>query len=124
VLLAPSNPVVSVGTVLAVPGVRDALRKTSGGVVGVSPIIGGKPVRGMADACLTAIGLETSAEAVGRLYGSRRCSDNGVLDGWLVAEGEQADVPDVAVRAVPLLMSSPAATAAMAHAALELAGAA
>ena len=124
VLLAPSNPVVSVGTVLSVPGVRDALRKTEGGVVGVSPIIGGKPVRGMADACLTAIGVETSAEAVGRHYGSRRCSDNGVLDGWLVAEGETADVPDVAVRAVPLLMSDVDATAAMARAALELAGAA
>jgi LPPG:FO 2-phospho-L-lactate transferase len=122
VLLAPSNPVVSVGTVLAVPGVRDALRKTEAGVVGVSPIIGGKPVRGMADACLTAIGVATSAEAVGRLYGSRRCSDTGVLDGWLVAEGEQADVPDVAVRAVPLLMSDVDATAAMAKAALELAG--
>ncbi|TDP93708.1 2-phospho-L-lactate transferase [Labedaea rhizosphaerae] len=124
VLLAPSNPVVSVGTVLAVPGVRDALRKTEGGVVGVSPIIGGKPVRGMADACLSAIGVETSAEAVGRHYGSRRCSDTGVLDGWLVAAGEQADVPDVAVRAIPLLMSDVDATAAMAQAALELAGAA
>ncbi|MGH3622597.1 MAG: 2-phospho-L-lactate transferase, partial [Sciscionella sp.] len=122
VLLAPSNPVVSVGTILAVPGMRAALRKTEGGVVGVSPIIGGKPVRGMADACLTAIGVETSAEAVGRHYGSRRCSEIGVLDGWLVAEGEQADVPDVAVRAVPLLMSDVDATAAMAQAALELAG--
>jgi LPPG:FO 2-phospho-L-lactate transferase len=123
VLLAPSNPVVSVGTVLAVPGVRDALRKTEGGVVGISPIIGGKPVRGMADACLTAIGVATSAEAVGRHYGSRRCSDTGVLDGWLVAEGEQADVPDVAVRAIPLLMSDVDATAAMARAALDMAGA-
>jgi LPPG:FO 2-phospho-L-lactate transferase len=123
VLLAPSNPVVSVGTVLAVPGVRDALRKTEGGVVGISPIIGGKPVRGMADACLTAIGVATSAEAVGRHYGSRRCSHTGVLDGWLVAEGEPADVPDVAVRAIPLLMSDVDATAAMARAALDLAGA-
>jgi LPPG:FO 2-phospho-L-lactate transferase len=123
VLFAPSNPVVSVGTVVSVPGVRDALRKTDAGVVGVSPIIGGKPLRGMADACLAAIGVETSAEAVGWHYGSRKASDDGLLDGWLVAEGESADVPGVAVSTVPLLMSDVNATAAMARAALNLAGA-
>ncbi|NKQ57851.1 2-phospho-L-lactate transferase [Amycolatopsis sp. K13G38] len=122
VLFAPSNPVVSVGTVLSVPGVREALRKTAAGVVGVSPIIGGKPVRGMADECLTAIGVETSAEAVGVHYGSRQTSDTGLLDGWLVAPGETVHVPGVAVRAVPLLMSDVDATAAMARAALELSG--
>ncbi|MFC4004239.1 2-phospho-L-lactate transferase [Prauserella oleivorans] len=122
VLLAPSNPVVSVGTVLAVPGVREALRKTEAGVVGVSPIIGGKPLRGMADACLKAIGVETSAEAVGRHYGSRLTSEDGLLDGWLVHSGESVDVPGVAVRAVPLLMSDVDATARMARDALELSG--
>ncbi|WP_089914604.1 2-phospho-L-lactate transferase [Lentzea albida] len=122
VVLAPSNPVVSVGTILNVPGVRDALRKTEAGVVGLSPIIGGKPLRGMADACLDAIGVETSAEAVGRLYGSRKCSDDGILDAWLVHTGDRADVPGVAVRAVPLLMSDVDATAQMARDALELAG--
>lgn len=122
VLLAPSNPVVSVGTILGVPGIRDALRKTEAGVVGLSPIIGGKPLRGMADACLAAIGVETTAEAVGRHYGSRKCSEEGVLDGWLVQTGDRADVEGVAVRAVPLLMSDVDATAAMAAAALDLAG--
>ena len=61
VLLPPSNPVVSIGTILAVPGVRDAVRGTAAPVVGVSPIVGGAPVRGMADACLPAIGVETRA---------------------------------------------------------------
>ncbi|MEV6240412.1 2-phospho-L-lactate transferase [Lentzea sp. NPDC051838] len=122
VILAPSNPVVSIGTILNVPGVRDALRKTEAGVVGLSPIIGGKPLRGMADACLDAIGVETSAEAVGRLYGSRKCSEDGILDAWLVHTGDRADVPGVAVRAVPLLMSDVDATAQMARDALELAG--
>ncbi|GHH59014.1 2-phospho-L-lactate transferase [Lentzea cavernae] len=122
VVLAPSNPVVSVGTILNVAGVRDALRKTEAGVVGLSPIIGGKPLRGMADACLDAIGVETSAEAVGQLYGSRKCSEDGILDAWLVHTGDRADVPGVAVRAVPLLMSDVDATAQMARAALELAG--
>ncbi|MBO0841101.1 MAG: 2-phospho-L-lactate transferase, partial [Sciscionella sp.] len=68
VLLAPSNPVVSIGAIVAVQGIRDALGSTKAPVVGVSPIIGGAPVRGMADACLAAIGVPTSAEAVGRHY--------------------------------------------------------
>src|SRR5690606_8810211 len=71
VLFAPSNPVVSIGPILSVPGVRDALRATSAPVVGVSPIIGGRVVRGMADVCLTAIGVETSAAAVAAHYGAR-----------------------------------------------------
>ncbi|MCA1227695.1 2-phospho-L-lactate transferase [Saccharopolyspora sp. 6M] len=122
VLVAPSNPVVSVGTLLAVPGFREALRSTAAPVVGVSPIIGGRPLRGMADACLTAIGVETSAEAVGRLYGSRAESADGVLDAWLVHTGDTADVPGVAVRDVPLLMSDVDATAEMARAAFDAAG--
>jgi LPPG:FO 2-phospho-L-lactate transferase len=122
ILLAPSNPVVSVGTILAVPGVRDAVRSAPGPVVGLSPIVGGAPVRGMADACLTAIGVETTAAAVGRHYGSRAWAD-GVLDGWLVDTADAgAAVPGVQVRAVPLLMTDETATAAMARAALTLAG--
>jgi LPPG:FO 2-phospho-L-lactate transferase len=120
VLLAPSNPVVSIGTILNVPGVRAALGETKAKVVGLSPIVGGKPVRGMADACLTAIGVETTAEAVGRHLGAR--ADGGVLDGWLVHTGDVADVPGVDVRSVPLLMTDVEATAEMARRALELAG--
>jgi LPPG:FO 2-phospho-L-lactate transferase len=116
VLLPPSNPVVSIGTVLQVKGVREALEAQR--VVGLSPIIGGAPVRGMADACLDAIGVETSAEAVGRHYGA------DLLDGWLVDTADAGTtVPGVEVRAVPLLMTDLEATAAMARAALELAGA-
>ena len=94
VLLAPSNPVVSIGPILAVPGIREALRDTSAPVVGVSPIIGGKVVRGMADVCLTAIGVETSATAVAGLYGAR--THGGLLDAWLVAEEDAAAADDVA----------------------------
>jgi LPPG:FO 2-phospho-L-lactate transferase len=122
VLLAPSNPVVSVGTVLSVPGVRTALVKTDARIVGVSPIVNDRPVRGMADACLTAIGVDTTAEAVGRHYGSRRHSADGLLDGWLVHTGDPAVVPEVDVLAVPLLMSDVDATAGMVRAALSLAG--
>jgi Uncharacterized conserved protein len=88
-------------------------------VVGLSPIIGGAPVRGMADACLPAIGVEVSASGVGRHYGARK--SGGLLDGWLIDERDTADVPGVEVRAVPLLMTDDEATAAMVRAALEIA---
>ena len=114
VLFPPSNPVVSIGTILAVPGIRDAVATRT--VVGVSPIIGDAPVRGMADACLTAIGSETSARAVAELYGP------GLLDGWLVDDADaEVRVPGVEVRPRPLLMTDEEATAAIARAALDLA---
>jgi LPPG:FO 2-phospho-L-lactate transferase len=120
VLLAPSNPVVSIGTILGVPGIREALVATSGRIVGVSPIVGGAVVRGMADRCLPVLGIEVSAEGVGRHYGAR--SAGGLLDGWLVHTDDRADIPGVDVRSVPLLMSSPEATTALARAALDAAG--
>jgi LPPG:FO 2-phospho-L-lactate transferase len=122
VLVAPSNPVVSIGTILGVPGIREALSAGAAPVVGLSPIIGGAPVRGMADACLPVIGVEVSAEGVGRHYGARGAG--GILDGWLVHDTDTASIPGVEVRAVPLLMTDDAATAAMVRTALELADAA
>jgi LPPG:FO 2-phospho-L-lactate transferase len=126
VVVPPSNPVVSIGTVLAVPGIADALRATAAPVVGVSPIISGAPVRGMADKLLPAIGVATTAEAVARHYGVR--SAGGLLDGWLVdtADADAAaalSADGLPTRAVPLLMSDLDATAAIAGAAIELAGA-
>ncbi|MDQ4104021.1 MAG: 2-phospho-L-lactate transferase [Actinomycetota bacterium] len=120
VLLAPSNPVVSIGTVLAVPGIRHALRSATARVVGLSPIVGGHAVRGMAEACLAAIGVPCDAGAVAAHYGAR--SAGGILDGWLVHTGDRATVSGVEVREVALLMTDVAATAAMAKAALGLAG--
>jgi LPPG:FO 2-phospho-L-lactate transferase len=124
VLLAPSNPVVSIGTILGIPGMREALLATRAPIVGVSPIIGGSAVRGMADACLRAIGVETSAAAVGRHYGSRRTG--GLLDGWLVDDSDAASVgaleeAGVPARAVPLWMHDDEASAAIAGEALALA---
>ncbi|GAA1648647.1 2-phospho-L-lactate transferase [Catellatospora bangladeshensis] len=123
VLLAPSNPVVSIAPVLAVSALREALVSGSAPVVGVSPIIGGSPVRGMADKCLAAIDVPCTAEGVGRLYGARAAG--GVLDAWLVDTGDAGtDVPGVRVGAAPLWMTDDDATAAMVRAALELGGAA
>jgi LPPG:FO 2-phospho-L-lactate transferase len=123
VILPPSNPVVSIGAILAVPGIAAALRSTDAPVIGLSPIVGGAPVRGMADACLAAIGVETTAYAVANHYGRRPA---GLLDGWLVDDVDK-DAADrlteegLPTRAVPLLMTDIEATAAMARAALDLA---
>ncbi|WP_407565267.1 2-phospho-L-lactate transferase [Streptomyces sp. 184] len=120
VLFPPSNPVVSIGTILAVPGIREAIADADVPVVGLSPIVGGAPVRGMADKVLAAVGVESTAEAVALHYGS------GLIDGWLVDEVDTAAVPAVEAagircRAVPLMMRDTDATARMAAAALELA---
>ncbi|OBF46975.1 2-phospho-L-lactate transferase [Mycolicibacterium monacense] len=120
VLLAPSNPVVSIGSILAIPGIRGALRSTSAKIIGYSPIIAGKPLRGMADECLSVIGVASTSEAVGRHYGAR--SGTGILDGWLVHEGDSAQIDGVEVEAVPLLMTDPATTAEMVRAGVRLAG--
>jgi LPPG:FO 2-phospho-L-lactate transferase len=124
VVLGPSNPVVSIGTILNIPGVRAAIASTAAPVVGVSPIIGGAVVRGMADACLTAIGVETDAAAVARHYASRAAG--GLLDGWLVDTVDADAVAGLAVdrietRAVPLWMTDEALSAEIAGAALALA---
>ncbi|HEY2315436.1 MAG TPA: 2-phospho-L-lactate transferase [Streptosporangiaceae bacterium] len=118
VLFPPSNPVVSIGPIMSVPGIADAIRAKT--VVGVSPIIGGAPVRGMADACLAAIGVQTSATAVGAHYGPE------LLDGWLVDDQDKdaVDAPELAgiiVRSRPLYMTSVAASAEIARAAVDLA---
>ncbi|MFC9736022.1 2-phospho-L-lactate transferase [Streptomyces roseolus] len=120
ILFPPSNPVVSVGTILAVPGIREAVAAAAAPVVGLSPIVGDAPVRGMADKVLAAVGVESTAAAVARHYGS------GLLDGWLVDTVDAGSVADVeaagiACRAVPLMMTDVDATAAMARAALALA---
>ena len=122
VLFPPSNPVVSIGTILAVPGIRAAVAAKT--VAAVSPIIGGSPVRGMADACLAAIGVDTSAAAVAAHYGPE------LIDGWLVDDQDKATVDilgddpalaGIEVRALPLYMRDLPATTAIARAALDLA---
>lgn len=132
VLVAPSNPVVSIGTVVSIPGMAQAITASPGTVVGVSPIIAGAAVRGMADACLQAIGVETDAAAVALHYGARSRVKHtasglrGLLDGWLVAEEDAAAVAAVeeagiTARAVPLWMRDLDTAADLARDAIELA---
>ncbi|GAA3838755.1 2-phospho-L-lactate transferase [Streptomyces phyllanthi] len=120
VLFPPSNPVVSIGTILAVPGIREAIAEAGVPVVGLSPIVGDAPVRGMADKVLAAVGVESSAAAVAEHYGS------GLLDGWLVdtvdaGSAERVESAGIRCRAVPLMMTDLDATAQMAREALALA---
>ncbi len=116
ILLPPSNPVVSIGVILGVPGVRDALRETAAPIVGVSPLIGGRPVRGRADACLTAIGIPSTATAVAGLY-------EDFLDAWLVDPSDADTTARGTVRVWdrPLLMRTVDEAATLAGAALDLA---
>lgn len=121
VVIAPSNPVVSIGPILAVPGIRAALGHARR-VVGISPIIGGKVVRGMADACLAAIGVDTAADAVARHYGRR--ADGGLLDVWLLAEEDEALAAGLRtegwdIRVEPLWMTDTATSSALARAAID-----
>jgi LPPG:FO 2-phospho-L-lactate transferase len=120
VLVAPSNPVVSIAPILAVGGLRDALVAGTAPVIGFSPIIGGAPIRGMADKCLSAMDVPVTAAGVGGLYGAR--SAGGILDGWLVDTSDAGTgVDGVTVRECPLWMTDERATLAMVEQGLALA---
>lgn len=123
VVVPPSNPVVSVGTILGVPGIREALLETAAPVLGLSPIVGDTHVQGMAAQMLTAIGVDVTAAGVAGHYGAR--SRGGVLDGWLVDTRDAhhvAAVEELGIRcaSLPLMMTDVNATTAMVVAGLEL----
>ncbi len=124
VLVAPSNPIVSIGPIVAVPGMSEALRAARAPVVGVSPIIGGAAVRGMADQLLDGLDIENSAVGVAGQLGAR--SEGGLLDGWLVdtedaGEVEGIEAAGIVARSVPLYMRDTATTRQLAVDALDLA---
>ncbi len=81
IVFCPSNPIVSIGPILRVPGIRDAIRDSAAWKVAVSPIIGGKALKGPADRMLSSLGHETSALGVARLY-------EGLIDAFVI---DQAD---------------------------------
>jgi LPPG:FO 2-phospho-L-lactate transferase len=81
-LICPSNPVVSIGPILALPGVREAIAERRGPVVGVSPIVGGAPLAGMADKLMPVAGLEVSSIGAARAYAD-------LLSGWVIDERDR-----------------------------------
>src|SRR4029453_3167583 len=120
ILLCPSNPVVSIAPILAVPGVRAAVEAAGCRGVAVPPIVGGAPVRGMADKLLPAWGAEVSARGVAGLYAG--LADAFVLDA--VDGGQAAEVAALGLEpvVVPTLMRTVEDAAALAKAALEALG--
>jgi LPPG:FO 2-phospho-L-lactate transferase len=119
ILICPSNPLVSIGPILALRGVREALRRTAAPVVAISPIVSGRPVKGPADRLLKGLGLEVSARAVARLYAD-------LLDGFVLDQRDAAQAADiealgVRVRAVDTLMRDASVAASLARSALALA---
>jgi LPPG:FO 2-phospho-L-lactate transferase len=119
IVVAPSNPVTSIGPILAVPGIRDALRQTPARVAAVSPIVGGAAVSGPAGELMKAQGLAVSAEGVARAYAD-------FLDVLIVDERDAAEKPaieklGVEVRTARTVMKSDVDKAELAWTALEIA---
>jgi LPPG:FO 2-phospho-L-lactate transferase len=118
VVFCPSNPVVSIGPILAVPGVREAVARRRSSAVGVSGIVGGAPVAGMADRLMPAVGIEVSALGVARQY-------RPLLRAWLIDDADAASVPAVEelglrCRATDTIMTDDDRAEKVARAALEL----
>jgi LPPG:FO 2-phospho-L-lactate transferase len=116
VVIAPSNPLVSIGPVLAVPGVRDAVRRARSRVVAISPIVAGAALKGPADRMLRELGHEASVVGVAKLYAD-------ISAALVIDEADAPSAPDVEAAGmrcvvVPTIMSSPAAAAALARATL------
>jgi LPPG:FO 2-phospho-L-lactate transferase len=117
VLICPSNPVISIGPILAVPGVRDVLRRRRDRVVGVSPIIAGAPVKGPADRLMQPLGVEVSCVGVARSYAD-------VCGTLVIDAGDASRAPEVealGVRAVvaDTLMTDARVAAALARHTLD-----
>lgn len=104
VIVCPSNPIVSIGTILAVNGVRDALKRTNARVVGVSPIVAGLPIKGPADKMLRGLGFEVSAFGVAKLYSD--FLDTFVLDAADVSQKERIEKLGLEVKVTNTLMTS------------------
>jgi LPPG:FO 2-phospho-L-lactate transferase len=120
VIIAPSNPVVSIDTILAIPGIAEALRTTPVPVVGISPIVGGQVIRGMAHKLLPAVGAEVSATGVATHYGPE------LLDGFVVDDADADAVEAIAelgIRCVATdtLMDDVEVAASLARTCLDLA---
>ncbi len=124
ILIAPSNPVVSIGPILGVPGIREAVRQSPAAVIGFTGVLGGAPLLGMAHRLLPVIGVDVDAASVGLHYGSR--SAGGVLDVWTMdvrdaARAAPVEHAGLRVAVTDLIMSDPEATAAFVHYAVKTA---
>jgi LPPG:FO 2-phospho-L-lactate transferase len=117
ILICPSNPYLSVDPILAVPGLRDAMKRGGVPIVAVSPIIGGRAIKGPTAKIMNELKIETTSASIAQHYA-------GLIDGLLIDSGDTADVSGIAtpVHAVPTLMTDLASRIALAAAALAFAG--
>lgn len=121
-LFCPSNPVVSIGPILQVPGIAEAIKDRGGPAVGVSPIVGGSPVHGPADRLMPGVGLEVSAMGAASAY-------RGLLTGWLIDDRDAGLAPHIEselgmrVGVTDTLMVDDQAAERVARATLDLVGA-
>ncbi|OLC62927.1 hypothetical protein AUH73_03425 [archaeon 13_1_40CM_4_53_4] len=88
IVLCPSNPILSIGPILAIPGVRDGISKTRAKIVGVSPIVGGKAIKGPLDRIMENLGLEVSPFGVAQLY-------KGLMKGYVIDQLDRSAVPKI-----------------------------
>lgn len=118
VIICPSNPIVSIGAILSIPGVRDALRSTGAKKVAVSPIVAGAPIKGPADKLLNGLGVEVSAFGVAKLYAD--FLDGFIIDSMDVAERGRIEALGVKVVVGNTLMKDLASKVALAKMTLDL----
>jgi LPPG:FO 2-phospho-L-lactate transferase len=97
IILAPSNPIVSIGTILAVPGMREAIIATPAHVVAISPIVGGAPIKGPADKLMGGLGLEVSARGVAECY-------RDFLDVLIIDQVDAALAPDIEAMGIRVIV--------------------
>ena len=119
IILCPSNPILSIGPILAIPGIREALGRARGKIVGISPIVGGKALKGPLDRVMADLGLEVSPYGVAKLY-------QGVLDGFVIDEVDKHLSPRIQrlgmkVVATRTVMNEPEAKTRLAEETVKLA---
>jgi LPPG:FO 2-phospho-L-lactate transferase len=119
ILVCPSNPIVSIGPILAVPAIATALRERRVPVVAVSPIVGGAPIKGPADRLLRGLGHEVSARGVATLY--RDFADGFVLDERDADQAADVEALGLRTRVTDTIMRDAEASRRVAEAALDLA---
>jgi LPPG:FO 2-phospho-L-lactate transferase len=120
ILIAPSNPIVSIGSILAVPGVHDTLHEAQGMIVAVSPIVGGAPIKGPADKLMSGLGMEVSALGVARCY--RDFLDVMVIDEQDAHLSQAIEDLGIPTMVTDTIMRDDATKAALASKVLQAAG--
>jgi LPPG:FO 2-phospho-L-lactate transferase len=114
ILIAPSNPFLSVDPLLAVPGLRTALADTLAPIIAVSPLVGGQAVKGPTAKLMGELGLPIDNGSIARHYA-------GLIDGLLINSGDECNAPDIAIAHTPTLMTTLDDKARVARAALAFA---